>query len=148
MPARPQKITFGEMRSTGVRGLLIYCADYHCSHSIAIVQTGGRMTSGCQISSRSSSARPAATAAPMQECLAASRWVSGISSVPVRQGGFWSLVQVSGPPVPSFVLRQRLRKQARQGLGVRLDIGRVEHAALCFFAGFIRHVMGLGYAGP
>jgi len=29
--ARPQKITFG-----GVRGLLIYCADYHCSHSIAI----------------------------------------------------------------------------------------------------------------
>jgi hypothetical protein len=25
---RPQKITFGEMRSSGVRGLLIYCADY------------------------------------------------------------------------------------------------------------------------
>jgi hypothetical protein len=24
------------MRSTGVRGLLIYCSDYHCSHSIAI----------------------------------------------------------------------------------------------------------------
>jgi hypothetical protein len=38
MPAltRPQKITFGEMRDTGVRGVLIYCADYHCSHSIAI----------------------------------------------------------------------------------------------------------------
>ena len=38
MPAltRPQKITFGEMRSSGVRGLLIYCADCHCSHSIAI----------------------------------------------------------------------------------------------------------------
>ena len=33
---RPQKITFGEMRESGVRGLLIYCADYHCSHSIAI----------------------------------------------------------------------------------------------------------------
>ena len=33
---RPQKITFGEMRSTGVRGILIYCADYHCSHLIAI----------------------------------------------------------------------------------------------------------------
>src|SRR5690242_13014960 len=29
---RPQKITFAEMRSMGVRGLLIYCADYHCSH--------------------------------------------------------------------------------------------------------------------
>jgi hypothetical protein len=27
---RPQKITFGEMRESGVRGLVIYCADYHC----------------------------------------------------------------------------------------------------------------------
>jgi hypothetical protein len=36
MPDRPQKITFGEMSSTGVRGLLIYCSDYKCSHSIAI----------------------------------------------------------------------------------------------------------------
>jgi len=24
----PQKLTFGEMRSTGVRGILIYCSDY------------------------------------------------------------------------------------------------------------------------
>ena len=32
----PQKITFAEMRDMGVRGLLIYCADYRCSHSIAI----------------------------------------------------------------------------------------------------------------
>jgi hypothetical protein len=36
MPARPQKISLGEMRSSGVRGLLIYCSDYRCSHSIAI----------------------------------------------------------------------------------------------------------------
>ena len=28
--------SFGEMRASGARGLLIYCADYHCSHSIAI----------------------------------------------------------------------------------------------------------------
>jgi hypothetical protein len=33
---RPQKITFAEMRDMGVRGALIYCADYRCSHSIAI----------------------------------------------------------------------------------------------------------------
>ena len=33
---RPTKITFGEMRDTGVRGILIYCQDFHCSHSIAI----------------------------------------------------------------------------------------------------------------
>jgi hypothetical protein len=24
------------MRDSGVRGILIYCADYHCSHSVAI----------------------------------------------------------------------------------------------------------------
>jgi hypothetical protein len=38
MPAatRPTKITFAAMRDTGVRGILIYCADYHCSHSMAI----------------------------------------------------------------------------------------------------------------
>jgi hypothetical protein len=36
MPTCPQKITLGEMRSSGARGLLIYCADYRCSHSIAI----------------------------------------------------------------------------------------------------------------
>jgi hypothetical protein len=38
MPAltRQQKITFGEMRESGVRGVLIYCADYRCSHSTAI----------------------------------------------------------------------------------------------------------------
>jgi hypothetical protein len=35
-PTRQQKITFGEMRASGVRGLLIYCSDYRCSHSTAI----------------------------------------------------------------------------------------------------------------
>jgi hypothetical protein len=36
MTERPTKITFAEMRDSSVRGPLIYCADYHCSHSIAI----------------------------------------------------------------------------------------------------------------
>ena len=36
MSDRPQKITFAEMREMGVRGLLVFCADYQCSHSIAI----------------------------------------------------------------------------------------------------------------
>lgn len=31
---RPQKITLGEMRSAGVRSILVYCGDYKCSHSI------------------------------------------------------------------------------------------------------------------
>jgi hypothetical protein len=34
--ASPQKIPFAEMRESGVRGLLVYCADYRCSHSIAV----------------------------------------------------------------------------------------------------------------
>ena len=34
--ASPQKITFAEMRERGARGLLVYCADYRCSHSIAV----------------------------------------------------------------------------------------------------------------
>ena len=33
---REQKITFADMRDMGVRGVLIYCSDYKCSHSIAI----------------------------------------------------------------------------------------------------------------
>ena len=37
MTARPQKITFAEMRDMGVRGVLVYCADYHCSHLIAVM---------------------------------------------------------------------------------------------------------------
>jgi hypothetical protein len=36
MPARQQKITFAEMRAAGVRGLLIYCSDFRCSHWSAI----------------------------------------------------------------------------------------------------------------
>jgi len=34
MSERPQTITLGETRASGVRGLLIYCTDYHCSCSI------------------------------------------------------------------------------------------------------------------
>jgi hypothetical protein len=31
---RQQKITFGEMRESGVDRVLIYCSDYKCSHSV------------------------------------------------------------------------------------------------------------------
>jgi hypothetical protein len=34
--ARQTKITLGEMRATGVRGVRVYCSDYKCSHSTAI----------------------------------------------------------------------------------------------------------------
>jgi hypothetical protein len=32
----PKTITFAEMRSSGVRGLLVYCSDYRCSHHVAV----------------------------------------------------------------------------------------------------------------
>jgi hypothetical protein len=36
MTLSPQKITFGEMRASGVREVMIYCRDHRCSHYIAI----------------------------------------------------------------------------------------------------------------
>jgi hypothetical protein len=33
---RPQKITFGEMRDSGVSGIVVFCGDYHCGHSITL----------------------------------------------------------------------------------------------------------------
>ena len=61
---RPTKITFGEMRDMGVRGLLIYCADYRCSHSIAISGDSRPDDAGCPISRSGLCAKPAVSAAP------------------------------------------------------------------------------------
>ncbi len=36
MTDHPVKITFAQMRNTGVRGILVYCCDYKCNHSVAI----------------------------------------------------------------------------------------------------------------
>ena len=33
---RPEKITIGQMRQSGVTGVLIYCADHHYSHVVAV----------------------------------------------------------------------------------------------------------------
>ena len=33
---RQQKITFGEMRQTGLRWIRVFCEDYKCSHSVAM----------------------------------------------------------------------------------------------------------------
>ena len=32
----PQKITFRELRASGVRNVLVYCRDHHCSHHVEI----------------------------------------------------------------------------------------------------------------
>ena len=36
MTTYPEKITFGEMRDSGVREVLVYCRDHRCSHHIPI----------------------------------------------------------------------------------------------------------------
>jgi hypothetical protein len=32
MTTYPQKITFGELRASGIRDVLVYCRDHRCSH--------------------------------------------------------------------------------------------------------------------
>src|SRR5262245_17386939 len=46
----PQKITFAEMRESGVSGLLIYCADYRCSHCITVPDDADRWPDELRIS--------------------------------------------------------------------------------------------------
>jgi len=59
------KITFGEMRSGGgPTGILVYCADYRCSHSFEMSADQWPDDVSCLILSRSLSARRAASAAP------------------------------------------------------------------------------------
>ena len=33
---RPLKITLGDLRSTGVRDLIVFCQDYRCSHNVKL----------------------------------------------------------------------------------------------------------------
>jgi hypothetical protein len=51
---------------SGVRGILVYCADYRCSHSITLsAPMLGPMILGCPMLSLALSAKLAASAAPM-----------------------------------------------------------------------------------
>jgi hypothetical protein len=59
----PQKITFAEMRDMGVRGLLIYCSDYKCSHLITMGGDRWPMTCACPTLRRGLSAQRAASVA-------------------------------------------------------------------------------------
>jgi hypothetical protein len=67
---RQEKITLGEMRASGPSRLLIYCADYRCSHSVVIDADRWPDHVHCPISSRSLPAGLAVTTAPMSgRCL-------------------------------------------------------------------------------
>jgi hypothetical protein len=63
----PQKITFGELRASGVRDVLVYCRDHRCSHHTAAITsrsapTNGPIMCGCRTSNRILSAPLAALA--------------------------------------------------------------------------------------
>lgn len=47
---RVQKITFGEMRASGVRNVLIYCTDYTCGHCITVPDDADRRPDELRIS--------------------------------------------------------------------------------------------------
>jgi hypothetical protein len=61
----PQKITFAEMRSSGVRGLLIYCSAIAAAITSPFWRTNGMMARGFQISSHGLSAQLAASGVQM-----------------------------------------------------------------------------------
>jgi hypothetical protein len=47
---RPAKITFGEMRSAGVRAVLIYCSDFKCGHCNTVADDADRWPDELRIS--------------------------------------------------------------------------------------------------
>lgn len=60
MVTRPQKIHSWRNAGNGIRGLLVYCRDYKCSHNIRPEEADKWPDDGCRTSSRDSSARSAA----------------------------------------------------------------------------------------
>lgn len=67
------KITFGEMRSMGLRGVLVYC---HCGRHIAMELTAGPTKCGCPTSRRGLCVRAAVASAP----------TSGLTSIEATHG--------------------------------------------------------------
>jgi hypothetical protein len=59
---RPQKLTFAEMREIGVRGILIYCADYRSATRSPSAAMHVPTTSGYPTSKSGLCAGPAASA--------------------------------------------------------------------------------------
>jgi len=48
MTTSQQRITFAEMRASGVHDVLIYCRDHHCSHHVEI--SADRWADGVRLS--------------------------------------------------------------------------------------------------
>ena len=65
MATYPQKITFGEMRASGVRDVLIYCRDHRCSHHIEISADTNRTSICIACGKRGAEVRPKFSQASM-----------------------------------------------------------------------------------
>jgi len=77
MTTYPQKITFGQLRASGVRDVLVYCRDHSAAITSRLAATVGAMTCGCPTSSRALSAQPGASAARMcGQCFHPRAWAS------------------------------------------------------------------------
>ena len=63
-PTRPTRVTFAEMRTAGVRGVLIYCSDYSAATPPPSAQIGDLIRSGSAIWKHGSCGKPAARKAP------------------------------------------------------------------------------------
>ena len=64
MTLYPQKITFGELRASRVRDVLVCCRDHKCSHHMRSAPTAGPIMCNCRTSNAVSCARCAASAVP------------------------------------------------------------------------------------
>src|SRR5258706_13191096 len=76
-PTRQKKIPLAEMRVSGVRGLLVHCADYHCAHAVRIGADRWPDMFGCLISSRCSSVRRAAKGVPISGAIGIGNYRDG-----------------------------------------------------------------------
>jgi hypothetical protein len=121
MPAlsRPQKITFGEMRSSGVRGILIYCADYTCSHSIAI--SGDRWPDHVRLSDLES----------RFVCRAC-----GQRGTDIRPDFDWNKKARRHDGLPAVARLKTEREKPDKGAKTRIDCTNEDHGpAVCFRVG-------------
>ncbi len=50
MSAHSQKITFGEMRASGVRNVPIYCSDHRCRHCVTVEACADRWPDDLRLS--------------------------------------------------------------------------------------------------
>ena len=74
MTLYPQKITFGEMRASGVRDVLVYCRDHDAATTSRSAPTAGPIMCSCRTSNAVSCARYAASAVPRCGRISAGAW--------------------------------------------------------------------------